>query len=238
MGAVAFAHPLEWRGMNARNKTNGGRAMLYFQTSDANDHLNPVALSGPRKLLQKQRAPRRKCRVETAAIWRKVAHLAAVEPVYQPSAEKVRAVKSSFATARAVLKPRETASQAHLLYDTFSQPAPPGTRSSAMNVRQMLYRADPHQIDIHLELQPEQNRFVVTGQLVDLSHPDLVGRDVQITLSDGRESVVNTVTNQFGEFRGEVENSGDLEISFVGRTGKPIVILLRGALAPFPPAKE
>ena len=107
-----------------------------------------------------------------------------------------------------------------------------------MNVRQMLYRADPHQIDIHLELQPEQNRFVVTGQLVDLSHPDLVGRDVQVTLSDGRDSVVNTVTNQFGEFRGEVENSGNLEISFVGRNGKPIVILLRGALEPFSSAKE
>jgi len=238
MGGVAFAHPLEWRGKYARNKTNGGRAMLYFQTPDANEPLNRVALSGPRRLLQNQRAPRRKCRVETAAIWRKVAHLAAVEPVYQPSAEKVRAVKSAFATVRVALKPRDTTSRAHLLYDTFSQPAPPGMRSSAMSVRQMLYRADPHQIDIHLELQPEQNRFVVTGQLVDLSHPDLVGRDVQVTLSDGRDSVVNTVTNQFGEFRGEVENSGNLEISFVGRNGKPIVILLRGALEPFSSAKE
>jgi hypothetical protein len=102
-----------------------------------------------------------------------------------------------------------------------------------MKIRQMLYRADPYQIDIHIELRQDQNRFVVTGQMVDLSHPDLVGRDVKVTLSDGRNSVVNTVTNQFGEFRGEVENSGDLEISLLGRDGKPIVILLRGALEPF-----
>jgi hypothetical protein len=49
-------------------------------------------------------------------------------------------------------------------------------------------------------------------------------------LSDGREFIVNTVTNQFGEFRSEVKNSGDLELSFLGRSGKPIVILLRSVL--------
>jgi hypothetical protein len=102
----------------------------------------------------------------------------------------------------------------------------------------LLYRAEPYQIDLHIELQPEQNRFVVTGQLVDLSHPEMVGRDVQVTLSDGGEDVVNTVTNQFGEFRGEIKNSGDLEISFLGRSGKRIVILLRGALDPLSGAKE
>src|SRR6266852_2348479 len=104
--------------------------------------------------------------------------------------------------------------------------------------RQLRYRAEPYQIDLHIELQPEQNRFVVTGQLVDLSHPEMVGRDVQVTLSDGGEDVVNTVTNQFGEFRGEIKNSGDLEISFLGRRGKPIVILLRGALELSSGAKE
>jgi len=94
----------------------------------------------------------------------------------------------------------------------------------------MLYRADPYQVDIQLEAQPERNRLLVTGQLLDVSHPEVVGREVQVTLSDGRESVVNTMTNQFGEFRGEVENSGDLELSFLGLSGKPIVILLRRAL--------
>ncbi len=102
----------------------------------------------------------------------------------------------------------------------------------------MLYRTDPYQIDIQIEAQPERNRLVVTGQLLDVSHPEIVGRDVQVTLSDGRENVVNTETNQFGEFRGEVENSGDLELTFLGRTGKPIVILLRGALDQLSGARE
>ena len=94
----------------------------------------------------------------------------------------------------------------------------------------MLYRAEPYQIDLQIELQLEDNRLVVTGQLLDVSRPEMVGRDVPVVLSDGREYIVNTVTNQFGEFRAEVENSGDLELSLLSPGGKPIVVLLRGAL--------
>ncbi len=96
----------------------------------------------------------------------------------------------------------------------------------------MLYRAEPYQIDLQIELLQERNSLVVTGQLLDVSHPEVIGRDVRLTLSNCGASIVNTVTNQFGEFRGEVENSGDLQLSFLGRGGKPVVILLRGVLDP------
>jgi hypothetical protein len=102
----------------------------------------------------------------------------------------------------------------------------------------MLYRADPYQIDLQIEFEPESDRLVVTGQLVDLSHPELVGRDVPVILSDGREFIVNTVTNQFGEFRCEVKNSGDLELSFLGRSEKPIIILLPGVMDQLNGARE
>lgn len=228
MGDVVFTHPLRG-GRNFGINRNGGIVMMQPHVLDWNNLVNRAAPDGPRKPQRKQHGQYRKCRVESATIWRKVSVAAALETVYQPSADSVRAVKAAFSPATRCA----TAVPVQLLYDTFSHPAPPGTRSSPMKIRQMLYRADPYQIDIHIELQPEQNRFAVTGQMVDLSHPDLVGRDVKVTLSDGRNSVVNTVTNQFGEFRGEVENSGDLEISLLARGGTPIVILLRGALEPF-----
>ena len=117
-----------------------------------------------------------------------------------------------------------------LLFDSFSQPARAGVRSTGVTIRQMLYRADSYQIDLQLEAHPERNRLIVTGQLLDVSQPEVVAHDVQVTLSDGRESVVNTMTNQFGEFHGEIENSGDLDLSFLGRGGKPFAILLRSAL--------
>jgi hypothetical protein len=106
-----------------------------------------------------------------------------------------------------------------------------------MNVREIICRVEPYQIDFQVEAHPERNRLVVTGQLLDVSHPEIVGPGVQVTLSNLRGIGVRTATNQFGEFRGELENSGDLELSFLPRSGKPIVILLRGALELSPGAK-
>lgn len=139
----------------------------------------------------------------------KVANEAAIGARYQPCAVRGRRIQ--------------------LLFDSFSQTGLRGTRSAGMSIRQMLYRTDPYQVDIQLEAQPERNRLVVIGQILNVSNPEISGRDVQVTLSDGGKDVVNTMTNEFGEFRGEVENSGDLDLSFVGPNRKPIVILLRRA---------
>ena len=94
----------------------------------------------------------------------------------------------------------------------------------------MLYRADPYQIDIQIEPKSGSNRLVITGQLLDLSHPSVIGRDIQVTLSDRRGNTVMAGTNQFGEFSGEIENSGDLELTIPGEGDKPVVIALRNAL--------
>jgi hypothetical protein len=168
--------------------------------------------------------------MKTLPSWQKVANVVNVDASDQRPAETVHVVKAAFAVSGLTPRPSETCGSIQLLFDSFSHAALAGIRSAGMSIRQMLYRADPYQVDIQLEAQPERNRLLVTGQLLDVSHPEVVGREVQVTLSDGRESVVNTMTNQFGEFRGEVENSGDLELSFLGLSGKPIVILLRRAL--------
>ena len=212
--------------------------MKHFAAVEWSDFVNHMASGDRLKAMQKRRGTGRKRYVETVALWQKVANAAAVEASYQPAAESVRVVKAAFATAGWAAKRQETGGLIQLLFDSFSHPALAGARSAAMRIRQMLYRAEPYQIDIQIEAQPERNRLVVTGQLLDVSHPEIVGRDVQVTLSDGRENVINTETNQFGELRGEVENSGDLELTFLGRTGQPIIILLRGALDQLSGAKE
>ena len=101
----------------------------------------------------------------------------------------------------------------------------------------MLYRADPYQIDIQIEPKPGSNRLVITGQLLDLSNPGVIGRDIQVTLSNRRGNTVLAATNQFGEFSGEIENSGDLELSNPGDSDRPIVISLRNALGNLPGGK-
>ncbi|HWZ97293.1 MAG TPA: hypothetical protein VN025_05990 [Candidatus Dormibacteraeota bacterium] len=124
----------------------------------------------------------------------------------------------------------QTDTPAELLFDSFLQSASAGIRSGTLGSRQMLYRAEPYQIDLHLEADREHNRLIVTGQLLDVSRPEMTCPSVQIMLSTLRGNVVNTATNQFGEFRGEVENSGDLELSFLGHSGIHVVILLRDPL--------
>ncbi len=212
--------------------------MMHLQTLELNDFVNRVAPVDPRAAMQTHRGTRRKRFVETAALRQKVAHAAASEASYQPAAEKVSFVKAAFATASFSVTRQEAGVVVQLVHDSFSQPVLAGIRSAPRPIRQLLYRAEPYQIDLQIELQPEGNRLAVTGQLLDVSRPEMVGRDVQVMLSDGREYIVNTVTNQFGEFRAEVENSGDLELSFLSPGRKPIVVLLRGALDQLSEVKE
>jgi hypothetical protein len=211
--------------------------MPQFGAFEWIDTRSQLASDDRRKEMEPNLAKDRKERPEKETLWQKVAKAAAAEASYQLPPQKVRAVKSAFTMTGRSSGRQKTSGLLQLLYDSFSQPALAGVRSGSMRTRQMLYRADPYQIDLQVELEPEQNRLVITGQLVDLSHPEMVGREVDVTISDGHESVVNTITNQFGEFRGEVKNSGNLEITLIGRTGKPIAILLRGPLDPLADAK-
>jgi len=75
---------------------------------------------------------------------------------------------------------------------------------------------------------------VVTGQLMDVSVPEMVSRGAQVKLSDGRGNCVHLVANEFGEFRGEIDNSGDLELSVGRQDNTPITIALRNPLGDSP----
>jgi hypothetical protein len=206
--------------------------MKHLTVVEGNTFVNRVASGRRQKAIQPRRGTRRNHHAETAAHWRKVTYTTSAEPGYKPTAETVGVAKAAFAIASLSAKGRGVVRFAQLLFDSFSHPAPAGIRAAPTRIRQLLYRAQPYQIDLQIELRQETNRLVVTGQLLDISHPEMIGRDVQVTISNRRGGVVKTTTNQYGEFRAEVENSGDLEVSFAGTGGKPIVILLPKALEP------
>ena len=142
----------------------------------------------------------------------------------------MRIAKAVFSNARLAAERKEGRSRWSVLFDSFLEPIAEGARSAASSARQMLYRADPFQVDVHIEPKPGGDNLIVTGQLLDLSSPEIVGRDVAVTLSNMRGHTIHAVSNQFGEFSGEIKNSGDLQISFTSPSGDPIVISLRDAL--------
>lgn len=228
-------------GSGMTEKANGGTDMKHFETEEWVDFVNQVVSGGQQQAMQKHLATGCKRCTKTVSLWQKVHATAPAiqEASYQPPVEAVRLAKSAYLASWLNTKKAEAPrGLVEVLFDSFLQPAVAGARSAVTGTRQMLYRADPYQVDVQIEGKPEGNRLVVTGQLLDVSRADILGQEVQVTLSNQRGMVVHMATNQFGEFRGEIDNTGDLEISFSGAQEQPVVISLRDALDRRPGGKS
>ena len=204
--------------------------MKHFTMEEWIDFVNQMVSPRDREEMENHlKEGCKRCR-EVVSMWQRVQKSAAVERDYQPPADTLRIVKAAFAAAGLKGQRKESRSRISVLFDSLLQPVVEGARSAATDSRQMLYRADPFQIDLQIEAKPGSNDLQVTGQLLDLSQPGIAGTDVNITLSNLRGHVVHAVSNQHGEFTCGVKNSGDLQITFSSPRGEPIVISLRDAL--------
>ena len=207
-----------------------GEEMEHFTTGKWIDFVNQAVGASEKHLMEQHLKQGCKRCMKTVSLWQKVRQSAAAEANYQPPEDAVRLAKAAFAGAALAGQKKGTGSRIKVLFDSFLQPLFEGARSAGASSRQMLYRADPFQIDVQVESKNGGNRIVVTGQLLNLSSPGIIGQDAHIALSNMRGQVVNAVTNQFGEFSGEIENSGDLQMTFASPGTQPIVISLRDAL--------
>lgn len=208
--------------------------MEHFTTEEWIDFANQVVPQRKQEAMHKHLGSGCKRCTEKMALWQKVHNTAASEASFQPPANTVRIAKAAFAAAGRASQQKERKSAVEVLFDSFLYPALSGARSAAVGPRQMLYRADSYQVDIQIEAQAIGSVLIVTGQLMDISKPELVGRGARVTLSDARGNMTEMVTNQFGEFRGEIADSGDLELSIFGPSQQPITISLRHALGQLP----
>jgi len=204
--------------------------MEHFATEKWIDFVNQAVGTNEKQLMERHlQQGCKRCR-KTVSLWQKVRQSAASEANYQPPEHAVRLAKVAFAEAGLAGQRKGAGSRIKLLFDSFLQPAFEGARSAGAGTRQMLYRADPFHIDIQVEAAAGRNRIVVTGQLLNLSSPGILDQGTKIALSNMRGKVVHAITNQFGEFSGEIENSGDLQMTFASPSSPPIVISLRDAL--------
>ena len=217
-------------GSDGAQKGIWGEEMEHFTTENWIDFVNQVVDAGKKSLMEQHLKQGCKRCTETVSLWQRVRQSAASEASYQPPEDAVRVAKATFAGAGLADQRKGAGSRIKVLFDSFLQPVFEGARSAGAGTRQMLYRADPFQIDVQVEAKPGGNRIVVTGQLLDMTDPGVVGRDARIVLSNMRGHVVHAITNRFGEFSGEIENSGDLQMTFSSGDGLPIVISLRDAL--------
>ena len=127
-------------------------------------------------------------------------------------------------------KPRHRGAQSpiELLFDSFAT-MPIGLRSRTHPQRHLLYRAEPFELDLLIELRPDCNRLRITGQLLDTTLPVVFRRGVRVTLWNFRQSFVTLRTNELGEFLGEIEYSGELMVALTIQL-REIVISIRNVL--------
>lgn len=211
--------------------------MEHFSVEKWIDFVNRAVTTSEQEQMDKHLSLGCKSCQKTVSLWQRVRASGAAEGNYQPPESAVRIAKASFAGAGLGSQNKEAGSRVKLLFDSFLRPVLAGVRSAGAGTRQMLYRADPYQIDVQLEMQPNGNRIVVTGQLLNLSSPKVIAVGTRILVSNMHGDVVHTAANQFGEFSGEVKNSGDLQLTFSTPSGEPIVISLREALGRLPEEK-
>ena len=202
--------------------------MKHFTIEDEIDFVNEVLPATRKSTLEEHLKACKRC-TKAVSQWRQVRKSAAAEANYQLPPEALRIAKAAFAGLQLALR-GQTDSSIEVVFDSLLQPSVEGFRSAGGGTRHVLYRADPFQIDLQIELQPGDKRVVVTGQLLGSRNPQIVGRDVALILANMHGGVVRAVTNQFGEFRAEIENSGDLSLVFYQPDQKPLVISLRDAL--------
>ena len=205
--------------------------MKHFQKEEWVDFVNGTVNQEQRKEMQRHlAAPCRSCAAQVA-LWQKVRDFCAAEAAYQPPEQAVRAAGVMFRTAERASDLQQKSKLVELLFDSFLRPAIAGARTAGSGIRQMLYRAGSFQIDLQIEAKPAAGRIAVTGQVLDVGRPEIIGSGLKVTLSNRRGNVIHALTNEFGEFHGEIPNSGDLELALRHDSGQPIVISLKDPLA-------
>jgi hypothetical protein len=159
---------------------------------------------------------------QVVAIWQRVREASSVEAEFQPPAGVVRIAKAAFAAAGL----EKDHSGFKLLFDSDLQPAASGVRSVSTDTRQLLYGIGPYLLDLYISARPDGKAISVTGQLLNSKYPERILNGVPIVVGNGTGTMVLATTNSFGEFQGEVEHGGDLELRLPGQDGREIVIRL------------
>jgi hypothetical protein len=159
---------------------------------------------------------------EAVAIWQRVRKASSVEAEFQPPAGVVRIAKAAFAATGLEM----AQSGLKLLFDSSLQPAAVGVRSVSTDTRQLLYGIGPYLLDLYISARPGGKAISVTGQLMNSKFPERILSAVPIVVGNGSGTMILATTNNFGEFQGEVEYGGDLELRLPGQDGKEIVIRL------------
>jgi hypothetical protein len=198
--------------------------MKHFTSEEGIDFVNKVMPATKHAEMQQHLNSGCKQCAKVVTTWQEIRQAAAREKDYQPSAGLLQIAKAAFAAAGM----ESEMGGLKTIFDSFLQPAAAGVRSIAPDAgtRQVLYGVGPYLLDIYISPRSHGKLIGVTGQLMNFKNPDLILSSVPVIVSNRDGHATVALTNQFGEFQGEVENRGDLELRLPTPQGKDIVVPL------------
>jgi len=109
-----------------------------------------------------------------------------------------------------------------LLFDSRTQPATAGTRSSVVSARQLLYRIGVVYVDMQVDKEVNSDRASLFGQMLDISQPGHPPVGVPVVLLDRGRSVARTSSDDNGEFQLEFSMKRDLQLSVAVDRDRPV----------------
>ncbi|HUJ32339.1 MAG TPA: hypothetical protein VLY23_13725 [Candidatus Acidoferrum sp.] len=185
--------------------------MKHFSTEEWADFARGVADKKQKAAMQSHLEAGCKQCEGVVDMWKKVHDIARRDAQYEPPQAILRTVKAMYAIHG---KPSMAAKApfATLLFDSFQAPLQAGVRSSAADVRQLLYGSGNHRIDLRLEPQVDSEKISLVGQLLNSANPAATLDAVPVALLRGRRVVAESATNRFGEFHFECELDTNLQL--------------------------
>ena len=163
--------------------------------------------------------------------WKRVGEVGRRESLYEPPDAVLRSVKGAYAIYGRPAARSGLTIMARLVFDSFSGALPVGVRSAETSARQLLYQSEPYEIDVRLQPQHDSENFSLIGQVLASEKADYTVDEIPVALIENGKTLVESVTNAFGEFRLECDLNRSLQLRFEPSPGSYFYIPLTEAVS-------
>jgi hypothetical protein len=133
--------------------------------------------------------------------WSSVLEVTTGERANDPPENVVRLVKAAYTQGKPWRPVPRGVRMARLIFDSFRQPLPVGSRGSKVPTRQLLHKSGPFLVDVSIEADRVGNQVLLVGQVLNSNTPPKEMKDVQINLQREEEVVAHTTADSLGEFQ-------------------------------------
>lgn len=164
------------------------------------------------------------------ATWKTVVNFAESEALCEPPLSVVRTVKLAVPPGPSPVPGGRSREIAALIFDSFAQPQLQGVRSAQVTGRQLLYKAGPLLIDMHLQALANSSRRSLTGQVMNADQARSDIDRLHVHLLSGQKELAHTHTDRFGEFYIEYDPERDLHLSLEVSAEKDVYVSLDDSL--------